>query len=324
MRRFCSTAGISALALAVALSPLSGWVYGDGEAKAAIQGHKFCETPLAPAELKVRLERSLAADPSGNRKLEGCRANPLDFLEAWKNEQDAPKRIADLSGFVARFTVMNVEPGQMYWAACIRQDGNGVIVRCVQRTLEPGEKVYGINGVAYLYGNCVNPINLAVAEVVVGMDCLPIKFPGKPFSKEVGGGAIRLAYVGPKALPSKCLTLTRAGVAEPMRGIPNECPPDTYSRKTIDGRTIRVVCDWTDVEIEASRILGVKAEVQNVSGSFYPVAEGENILVIHPEALNGITAFCYEMPDGTFVTYGIERKHFVDGVAVLKPETVFK
>lgn len=325
MRKYCFKAGTSILALALALSPLQGWALGDGEARAAIQGHKFCETPLAPAELKARMIRALVADSTGNRKLEGCRANPLDFLKAWEEEEGAPKRVADLPDFIGRFHKIVVPVNQEIWAACIREDGNGVKKRCVKRTRESTEETYGIGTHVYLLEGCVNPVNTTVEPVTVAASpCITIFFPGKPFPKEVGGAAIRLGYVGPKDLSAECLLLTRAGVAEPMVGIPNECPPDTYTRKVIGGREVRVVCDWSEVEAEVSRILGVKAEVQNVSGSFYPVLEGQNKLVIHREALNGYTAFCYELPDGTFVTYGVTREHFVDGVATIKSSDVFK
>ena len=162
----------------------------------------------------------------------------------------------------------------------------------------------------------MNPVNLAIQEfVVAGNPCPKIVFPGR------NGRAIRIAYIDQKELPSTCLLLERSGVKEGMRGIPQECP-DSYD-KVIRGRKVHIACTWEPVEVAASELLGFQAEVQNVAGSFYARGDGSNTLYLPPEALNGETAICYELPDGTFVTYGVRGKHFVNGVATITDAQVF-
>jgi len=300
----------SALA-ALALS----FIFGGGVAEASPQGQKFCERSHTPSQLEAKVVRSLQSDPTGNKNLEGCNANPLDFVEAWKNDTDI-RKVSELPAFVRGFVVIDLPPGQKVWSACVRNDFNGVIIRCVERTLAPGEHAYGRDGVALLLEGCVNPVNLAVEEIVVAANpCVKVVFPGRK------GGAIRIAYIDQKALPSTCLLLERSGVKESLRGIPQECP-DSYD-KVINGRKVRIACTWEPVELAASEHLGFQAEVQNVAGSFYAKGDGSNTLTLPREALNGETAICYELADGTFVTYGVRGKHFVNGVATITDGHVF-
>lgn len=303
--------------LILALSVLFG-----GGAALASPGHKFCEQPFTPAQLADRVDRSMELDSTGNRPMAGCRANPLDLMKAWQNEHKVPTDIAQLSAWLRRFTEIKVEPGQKLYSACIREDGNGVITRCVERTLHQGEKAWGIGDEIYLLGDCVNPVNLAVEAIVaVGMPdpCVTLEFVGSKLPMNLGGGAIRLAHVGPKPLPSTCLEFRPAG-GEASRGLPRECP-DTF-QKVINGRNVKISCSWAEVEGAVSQKLGVQSEVQNVSGSFYPRATGMNYLTLPREVMAAFMAVCYELPDGTFVTVGVKRNDWVNGVATITDETI--
>lgn len=306
-----------ALTVTLALSPVMGAAFGDGAALAAPKYHKFCEKPMKPPELKAKMERSLAIDPSGNRKLEGCRANPRDFLDAWENEINTPKTVAGLPEFVGRFTEIDVPAGQKIYSSGMRTDGNGVVRRAVERAPHANEAVYGIGDEPYLMEDCTNPINMTVdAAEVMGSPCVEVTFPAWIRPKDVGGGAVRIAYIAAEGLPGKCLELSGPGVPNgSQRGIPTECKDD-YT-KFVNGRKVRVVCDWTDAEAEVSRLLGVKSEVQNVSGSFFPRANGRNTLKLPREAMDGITAICWEFPDGTFIAVGVTRDDFVNNVATI-------
>ncbi|HEX2792755.1 MAG TPA: hypothetical protein VHO23_03515 [Candidatus Paceibacterota bacterium] len=293
-----------------------------GGAALADPGHKFCEKPLTPQEAADRMDRSLELDPSGNRPMAGCRANPLDFQKAWENEFQVPKELRQFSNWIRSFTEMTVEPGQQLYSACIRHDGNGVITRCVTRTLHDGEKAWGIGNEIYLLGDCVNPVNMTIEAAEVTLSpCVTLNFVGSKLPPELGGGAIRIAHVGPKPLPTKCLELAMAG-GETMRGLPQECP-DAYT-KVIGGRNMKVVCSWVEVEAAVSKKLGVHSEVQNVSGSFYPRATGMNSLTLPRQVMDAFMAVCYELPDGSFVTVGVDRNDWVNGVATITDETIEK
>jgi len=226
------------VALALALT------FGFGEqASATPLGHRFCEQPLtSPEELATKLDRSLAIDPTGNRALEGCRANPLDFLEAWKYEQTGVTQVSELPGFVRRFEEVEIEPGLVIPSACVRVDGNGVVIKCEHRQRHPGEEVYGIDGVAFLLEDCVNPINLQLEDVVVtGPACVEYRF-----WTDAGQTIVRIAHMDDVPLPSTCLLLEGPGYGEPLRGLPQDCP-DRYMR-VIEGREVQITCSWRDDE----------------------------------------------------------------------------
>ncbi len=302
---------LAPLALALALT------FGFGAtAEASPIGHRFCEKPLAPAELAEKLERSLQSDPTGNRPLDGCRAKPLDFLEAWENEETGVTEVSELPALVRRLVEVETTPGLIIPSACIRQDGNGVITKCEPRLRHPSEKVYGINGVALLMGDCVNPINLKIEPVVVTLSpCVRIEFPTQV------GSDVKIAYIDRVALPSRCLLLEGPGAGETMRGLPQECP-NTYERM-IGDRKVTVSCSWREVEQAVSRLLGFRAQVQNLSGSFRARGAGTNVLTLPREALNGEVAICYVLPDGRVVTLGVRREDYVGGVATLPPAMVY-
>jgi len=303
---------LTLLALALALTLGCGAV-----AEASPIGHRFCEQPLtSPEALAAKLDQSLAIDPTGNRALEGCRATPLDFLQAWENEETGVTQVSELPALVRRFVEVETQPGLVIPSACIRQDGNGVITKCEQRQRHANEKVYGINGAALLMGDCVNPINLLLEAVVVTLSpCVRVDFPTQP------GSDVRIAYIDRVALPSRCLLLEGPGAGEPMRGLPQECPNEY--EKMIGDRKVTVSCSWREDERAVSRLLGFRAEVQNLSGSFRARGAGINSLTLPREALNGEVVICYVLPDGTVVTLGLRREDYVNGVATIPTNMVY-
>ena len=304
------------LLMLVALALALTFGFG-GQASATPLGHRFCEQPLtSPEELATKLDRSLAIDPTGNRALEGCRANPLDFLDAWKYEQTGVTQVSELPAFVRRFVEVETEPGLVIPSACVRVDGNGVVVKCEHRQRHPGEKVYGIDGVAFLLEDCVNPINLQLEDVVVtGHSCVEVVFYTKAASN------VRIAHMDDVPAPSTCLLLEGPGYGEPLRGLPQDCP-DRYMR-VIEGREVDITCSWRDDERANSRLLNRRVQVQNISGSFVAKGEGWNTLTLPYQAMNGAVVICYELPDGTVVALGVRRHDYVNGVATIPADMVY-
>lgn len=298
---------------------------GAHEAKASPIGHRFCEEKMPPPpELKARVERSLARDSTGNSPIEGCRGKPIDLLQGWK--VDAPAMtVADLPEFIGRFVEVKVDPALTIWSACLREDFNGVILHCQPRMVNPGEKVYGIDGHAYILEFCTNPINADVLEEVVvqANDCLTILFPTRNDQPGTQGRPVRIAQMGVRPVQDRCLMLEVAGAAEAFRGVPQLCP-DSYIR-LIEGRKVKISCDWTDVETKARTVLqNGKVRIQNVSGSFYSLATGMNRLTIHRSAFrDGMVWICWELPNGKFRTLGVLEEHFVNGVATIPYEMIY-
>lgn len=304
------------LLMLVALALALTFGFG-GQASATPLGHAFCQEGLgSPEELASKMDRSLAIDPTGNRALEGCRANPLDFLDAWKYEQTGVTQVSELPAFVRRFVEVETEPGLVIPSACIRSDGNGVVIKCENRQRHPGEKVYGIGGVAFLLEDCVNPINLQLEDVIVtGPACVEVVFPTE------AGSNVRIAHMDRVPLPATCLLLEGPGYGETLRGLPQDCPD--HNMRVIEGREVQIRCSWQDDERENSRLLGYPAQVQNVSGSFVAKGEGWNTLTLPYQAMNGSVVICYKLPDGTVVTLGVRREDYVNGVATIPASMVY-
>lgn len=292
-------------------------------------GHSFCKNgmPGGNQELAKKMERSLAADPSGNTKLEGCEATPMEFLAAWQ-ETDKKERergglntVSQLPAFIRKFVPTTLKQNVEYSSACLYDTAGGgrtVEIGCVVRTARKGEVVY-VNpdtGVAALMSSCVNPGGAEIEVVVVtAQKCPRVDFPSMG-----QGRAIRFAYIGPKRLPGRCHEYRLAGVSEPLYETPEECK-NSYE-KVVDGRKFKVTCSWDRIEQNSTLIMGKSVEVQNVSGSFVTRADGTNSWYLPPEALEGLATICWEMPDGSFRTVSVADVHYVNGVATISAEFV--
>ncbi len=288
-------------------------------------GHKFCEVLMPPPPVfKARVVKAIERDKSGNSPIEGCKGTPRDLLEAWK-EDAPPMTLADLPEFIGRFTEVEVDPSVTIWSACLRDDFNGVILHCQPNAVKDGEKIYGIGGTAYIREFCSNPINADTVEKVIveANDCLTILFPTRNDEPGTQGLPVRIAQMGVSPVQPKCLALEVLGDPEVFRGVPQKCP-QSYDRM-IEGRRVKISCDWSDVESTARTTLhNGKVRVQNVSGSIYSLATGMNKLTIHRSAFkDGMVWICWELPNGKFRTLGVLEEHFVDGVATIPYEMIY-
>lgn len=308
---------------------------GASEARAVEPaGHSFCPggMPGGPEELARKMERSLAADPTGNRKVEGCHAAPIHWLVAFQSDEGDPEAgltsVSQLPAYVRKLVVMNRPRGDEFRTSCLHEAPNGVLgvtMNCLQRAPRQGEVLYGNpdTGRIVLWSSCVNPGFGPPMDIVVeGPRCIEVRFPsmkGLPPPRQ-GQVGIRGAYIGPRALPGRCHALLLAGEQDRRHDFPEECPMTSY--RVIDGRRVEIICDWREVEGNSSRIMGQRVEVQNVSYSFYAREDGTNSWFLPPEALEGLPSICWELPDGTIVTLSVGRDSFVNGVAIITEEDV--
>ena len=290
------------------------------EAKAANGDHRFCDVSIQnPTDLEHRISQSLAIDPTGHHAMQGCRATPYHFFAEWKQDfADAHlTTVQDLLPFVRALTPMTVKKEMQYNSACLRERPDhvyDVIGGCTTRPVRKGETVYAWHGKPALMSSCANPGVIEVPPIVVNSGCIQVNFWS---DTQV---PTRFAYIGPRALPTRCVRLQIAGEQEVRTEMPAECP-DTYN-KVINGHEVQVVCDWRDDEVAVSGILGVPSEVQNVSGSFYGRTNGMNTMYLPEEALNGEFAVCYTLPDGRIVTIGVRRRDYLNGVATIARDRV--
>ncbi len=288
---------------------------GAQAAHAANGDHRFCDTPIAnPTDLENRISASLAADPTGYQAMKGCRASPVHFLIVWKDDFPTAKlaTVQDLLPFVRELKPMELKKDMQYDSACLRERPDRVydaIRDCTQRPAREGETVYAWRGKPALMSSCANPGVIEIPPIVVNLQCIEVDFPS---DKAI---PTRFAYIGPRPIPSKCVRLHIASESQSRLEMPNECP-SAYT-KTINGHLVQVVCDWREDERAVSQLLGVRAAVQNVSGSFYGRGPGMNKLYLPKEALEGETVVCWELPDGRIVTKGVRRQNFRNGVAVI-------
>lgn len=285
------------------------------------QGHSYCIGGIASKEqLLAKMDASLAADLTGNKKLQGCVATPNDFLTIWK-KSDAKANlasVADLHRYISEFTATQPEKDTMYQSACLRDRVGGtheVVADCTQRDPKPGEVIYASRtGMLVLMGGCANPGVGKVPPTVVEAHCLEIDTPS------MKGVDVRFAHTNDHLLSGYCMKMQLAGEQAPRHDLPEECS-DAYT-KEVAGRLVKVICSWDKVEEDASRILNRRVRVGNVSGSYKPRANGVTKLYLSADAIDGETWFCFELPDGRFVTKGVRREQFVRGVAVITREQV--
>ena len=199
---------------------------GASEARAVEPaGHSFCPggMPGGPEELARKMERSLAADPTGNRKVEGCHAAPIHWLVAFQSDGGDPEAgltsVSQLPAYVRKLVPMNRPQGEEFRTSCLHEAPNGVLgvtMNCLQRAPRQGEVLYGNpdTGRIVLWSSCVNPGFGPPMDIVVeGPRCIEVRFPsmkGLPPPRQ-GQVGIRGAYIGPRALPGRCHALLLAG-----------------------------------------------------------------------------------------------------------------
>lgn len=292
---------------------------GTTEAKAMEPaGHSFCINGVgSPEALAAKIDRSLAADRHGNRKLEGCYATPMHFLVAFQNA-DPEASLTDVSqlpGYVRKLVATEVDRELEYRASCIYDRANGgtqVSMQCVTRKVDAGEVIYSNpdTGKRVLWGRCANPGFSETLEVVVVNDCLVVKAPS--MGRRV---AVRGVFIGYRPLPGRCHALRLPGETERRYDFPEECPD--ISQRVIGDRRVTVVCDWRDVEANSSRLFNRTMQAQNVSYSFYAREDEDFYWYLPPEALEGLPTICWEFPDGTVRTLSVGRGSFVNGVATI-------
>jgi len=291
-------------------------------------GHSFC-IHGAPDKniLASDMEKSLAAHPDGNGHVNGCYATMNDFFVSLKAADPTATNlnsIRDLPAYVRRWTTEVAKKDYLYSSDCLyeNRDGSHTVGHgCVNRDIKKGEVIYKNpdTGALTALSGCANPGPIPVPPIVVESNpCLQVHFP-----TEMPRRAVRIAYMDNRLLPSnKCtIALQIAGESAKRTDLPEECP-DKYPAER-GGRMVTIVCTWDAVEEAASGLLGHAVRVQNVSASFYIRATGDNVLYLPQEALNGETAICYELPDGTFKTVGVRRRNFIDGVATITPVQVY-
>lgn len=315
---------IRSLIIAVCFLALS-FFGGVSEARAENPaGHFFCDQGIQDPQDLIQRIRESATDTA---PLRGCRATTRHFIQAYQihvrtHGIDATVNTkADLIAWLSTFVEVEGARDAEYMTDCLWTVNGRTRVRvdCEQRQLRNAEKVYGVrdregNLVVLLYTNCANPGSGEVRIVVTADPCITLIFP-----TTFVGQPVRGVYIGPRSLPGRCHELTAAGMSEPFPSWPEECP-DRY-QAVRDGRTIMIVCDWSDVEINSTRILGQPVQVQNVSFSYNARAVGgNNVWVLPREALEGLPTICWEMPDGTFRTLSVGRDSFVNGVATITVE----
>lgn len=284
-------------------------------------GHSFCPNGIGTlAQFEAKMVRSLALDPAGNRKLEGCHAAPIHFLLAF--QQGDPEARAELEtvgqlpAYIRKLVPMETSRTIEYQSSCLQERPNGVlavVMGCVTRTLRHNETIYGNpdTGMRVLWDNCANPgFGESMDIVVEAPACIRFRAPAMGV-----GVAVRGAYIGPRALPGRCHAILLPGEVERRYDFPEECP-DTYE-KVIGDRRVTVVCSWDQIEQNSTRVMGRPMEVQNVSFSFVTNADGTIDWFLPPEALEGLPTLCWVMPDGTIRALSVGRNSFVNGVATV-------
>lgn len=311
-------------AFVLALS-IFGW---SGEAQAVNPtGHSFCRNGMGEKEdFARRMERAIAADPNGNRAVDGCIATPREFLAAYQRIRPNANltSVSQLPAYVRSWQVMQFPAGREFSTSCLQDRSNGtraVVINCLSRTPRAGEVAYGDGEVIIQVSSCGNPGATPIPPRPPEQACPQIRFPDM-----APRTPIRIAFIGRRPLPGRCHQLAISGESQPRDPdhFPEECP-DREVRE-FQGRRMQVVCSWDAVEDAASQLLGYPASVQNVSASFYARANGTNAWDVPPEVYDGEGVVCWELTlsDGrvVWVSIGVRREDFVNGVATITPEHV--
>lgn len=306
-------------------------IFGGAQAAWAADpaGHAFCRNGIPNNEwLASNVEKSIAVRSSGDGKVDGCYGTVNSFFEAFKKGDPTSAKlnsIRDLPAYIRSWTTEKAKNGYLYNSACIYEMVGGVqqvVMDCRARNLHPGEIIYKNpeTGALVLLTGCANPGVTEVPPIVVQANpCLEVHWPTE---LTPGKRAVRFAYLGDKPLQANTcnIALAPAGGAK-VTDMPEECP-DRYLVNR-GGRLIPVVCSWDDVQVDVTRILGYPARVQNVSGSYWIRATGDNVLYLPQAALRGETCVCWELPDGTFKTLCVRKESFVDGIARIPESSVY-
>ncbi|HYE23016.1 MAG TPA: hypothetical protein VEA92_01020 [Candidatus Paceibacterota bacterium] len=281
-------------------------------------GQSFCPDGIESGEeLARKLDASLAIDPQGSRPLEGCHANPIEFLVAFNaaDRQEGLTHVNQLPAYARKLVPVEVDRTLEYQSSCIRVMSGGrraVEMGCVTRSLRRGEVIYmnPDTQTKVLWSGCANPGFAPSLElIVVGRECIRIRVPPLPVGTVARGG-----YIGPRLLPGRCHALRLPGAEDRIFDLPEECPMGVRER---EGRLVPIVCDWTAVERNTSRIMGQPVQIQNVSFSFV-VRETDGFdWYLPPEAVEGHAALCFELPNGDIVTFSVSERNYVDGEYVV-------
>ncbi|MBP7741073.1 MAG: hypothetical protein KA104_00080 [Candidatus Pacebacteria bacterium] len=193
--------------------------------------HSFCAGGVpSTQELARRIDESLKKDSSGKRSLEGCRANPNQFLSAFQaNDKEAGlANVYQLANFVRTQLVLTTTPvGQKYWSACILNNGS-VLAHCISREPHAGEKVWmnKTTGKIDLQGDCANPVEM---PDIPQSDCIQKYVYLKP------GDEHHIGLLGPDMMPpSACLALLKAGETEWNNVVLDECPRCSFEGPSKD------------------------------------------------------------------------------------------
>ena len=283
-------------------------------------GRSFCPGGIrSNEELARKLDASLAADPSGNRRLQGCNANAMQFLVAFQ-EADPDEGLANVSqlpAYVRRLTPMEVDRTIEHRTSCLQERPGGVVavvMACVTREVRAGETIYGNprTGAKVLWSGCANPgFSPSLDITIVAENCIRVRAPTGPV-----GTRLRAAYIGPRLLSSRCHALQLSSWEERVYDFPEECPMGVRER---EGQLVPIVCEWTNIERNSTRVMGQPMFVQNVSWSIH-VDQGEVGYVdwwLPLDALDGLPTWCWEYPDGQVIALSVGRDSFRDGVAVV-------
>jgi len=280
-------------------------------------GESFCPGGIPNgAELARKIEASLAIDPNGGRKLEGCHANPIEFLAAFRlaDEGEGLTHVNQLPAYARKLVPTEVDRTLEYQSSCIQviRGVRSVVMGCVTRTVNPGEVIFMNPDTQkkVLWSGCANPGFAPSLDVtIVAEGCIRIKVPPLPVGTKVRGG-----YIGPRLLPGRCHALRLPGAEDRIFDLPEECP---MGRREREGRLVPIVCDWTDIERNTSRITGQAMRIQNVSYSFIVREEADFDWYLPPEAVEGHAALCFELPNGDIVSFSVSERNYVDGEYVV-------
>lgn len=208
-------------------------------ALSAARFHAFCPGGVpSKEELARRMDASVRADPTGHTPLAGCRANPIQFLEAFRQGNDpgaGPQDIRDIGRYIREDLVpVTVEQGIQYYSSCIRGRSRGaddVIMRCQPQMIPANVQVFADRHTSrmVLKLDCANPGLVPVA---------PAPDPCAYDRFHVGSDTEKRAHVftwGPGGTSDRCWGYRRVGESE-WRDITPSCPRGPCSATGADRR----------------------------------------------------------------------------------------
>ncbi|MDB5195414.1 MAG: hypothetical protein JWO84_598 [Parcubacteria group bacterium] len=111
--------------------------------------YAFCKGGVpSKDELVRRMRKSLDADRNGMQKLEGCHANPVQFLEAFRqgDPEAGLTHVSQLVVYIDGLVEMTPDRDTVYYSSCVMGKTNGpedVKPKCQPQKIAAGVKVYG-------------------------------------------------------------------------------------------------------------------------------------------------------------------------------------